>query len=251
MLALQVAEEQKMLTRIEQLDPHADLRNKLREVAASRDDSWAGIPMPLEGEQLCVEPRYPGAGLWNSLGEEQASDAGPVPLERRFKQRNAFHCSRKKMDVYVLEKHDGRVTFHWQPMVHHLRQDMHTMGCSEAWGIEQEGKAIQLLGTLLRHHAFKHYLLSGMFLETSKRSGLTYLFRKLKPTVVITPNKGNHLRVLCALCMHPIGYYRDTWAGAMCPTDDVVAHLQMMRGDEAMFWKRSQQHPAWSPLAGL
>jgi hypothetical protein len=51
--------------------------------------------------------------------------------------------------------------------------------------------------------------------------------------------------------MHPIAYYHGSWAGAMCPTDDVIAHLSLMRGDEAMFWKRSTQHPAYRPEAGL
>lgn len=51
--------------------------------------------------------------------------------------------------------------------------------------------------------------------------------------------------------MHPIAYYADSWAGAMCPTDDVIAHLMMMRGDEAMLWKRCNHHPAWHPGAGL
>jgi hypothetical protein len=57
--------------------------------------------------------------------------------------------------------------------------------------------------------------------------------------------------VLAALCQHPIGYYEGTWAGSMCPTDDVVAMLMLMRGDEPMFWKRSNQHPPWAPEAGL
>lgn len=40
-------------------------------------------------------------------------------------------------------------------------------------------------------------------------------------------------------------------AGAMCPTDDVIAHLSLMRGDEKMFWRRCNQHPAYRPEAGL
>jgi hypothetical protein len=51
--------------------------------------------------------------------------------------------------------------------------------------------------------------------------------------------------------MHPIGYYRGTWAGAMAPTDDVIAHLMMMRADEHMYWRRAKQHPAWDPLCGV
>lgn len=40
-------------------------------------------------------------------------------------------------------------------------------------------------------------------------------------------------------------------AGAMCPTDDVIAHLMLMRGDEVDFWHRSNQHPAHRHEAGL
>ena len=121
-----------------------------------------------------------------------------------------------------------------------------------AWGIEQEAVAINTLAGLLSHHAFKTYMLTGAFLESSKKSGITYMFRKLRPTVAMRADKGHDLiRVLCALCMHPIGYYDDSWAGAMTPTDDVIAHLMLMRGDEHMFWKRCNQHAAYRPESGL
>jgi hypothetical protein len=78
-----------------------------------------------------------------------------------------------------------------------------------------------------------------MFLETSRRSGVSYLFRRLKPTLAIKDG-----RALCALCLHPIGYYEGTWSGAMCPTDDIIAHLMLARGDEAMFGAgRTRFHP--------
>ena len=109
---------------------------------------------------------------------------------------------------------------------------------------------MQTLGTMLQHRAFKHYLLTGMFLETSARSGVTYLFRRLRPTIAITTKTGD-ARVLATLCMHPIGYYEETWAGAMTPTDDVIAHLALMRGDERLFWSRCNQHPAWAPQSGI
>ena len=56
---------------------------------------------------------------------------------------------------------------------------------------------------------------------------------------------------LCALCLHPIGYYGDTWAGVMCPTDEVIAHLLMMRGSEEKFWANANQHPLERPAAGV
>jgi hypothetical protein len=150
----------------------------------------------------------------------------------------------------VFEK-DGKVD--WMPIVgtgNKLTMEISTLGCSFAWGIEQESNALKLLGTLVRHVAFKQYLLTGMFLETSKRSGVHYLFRKLRPTVAIHERQGR-LAIMAALCMHPIAYYSGSWAGAMCPTDDVIAHLMLMRGDEAMFWRRCNQHAAHQPEAGL
>ena len=59
------------------------------------------------------------------------------------------------------------------------------------------------------------------------------------------------VRILACLCMHTIGYYRDTWAGALCPTDDVIAHLILCRGDERLYWSRCNQHAPGRPEAGL
>jgi hypothetical protein len=79
---------------------------------------------------------------------------------------------------------------------------------------------------------------------------VTYLFRKGKPTIALHQSEaGTHL--LCALCLHPIGYYGDTWAGVMCPTDEVIAHLLMMRGSEEKFWANANQHPLDHPAAGV
>lgn len=141
-----------------------------------------------------------------------------------------------------------------EPAFHHIAMDLQTLGCADVWGIEQETNALALLQSMLRPRSFRQYLLTGMFLETSQRSGVTYLFRRLKPTVACAPDRkrGNDgMRVLACLCMHPIAYYAGSWAGAMCPTDDVVAHLSLMRADEHMFWKRCNQHPPYRPEAGL
>lgn len=230
---------------LEQFDGFAPLRNGLRKIAAERED-WAGIPMPLEHERLVIEPRYP-------MGKElSAIGAPPEPLPDDATIRNVFHSGKTGCDIVIFEK-GGKIDWGQIPKVNHFAMDLHTLGCSLAWGIEQESRAVQLLGTLIRHHAFKQYLLTGMFMETSKRSGLTYVFRKLRPTVVIDIRNHNQdsTRILCALCMHPIAYYQDTWAGAMCPTDDVIAHLMLMRGDEHMYWRRCNQHAPYRPEAGL
>lgn len=235
---------------LEELDSHAALRNGLLRVSQDQN-YWAGIPMPLgEDNPLVVEPKYPKATELTALFGPKYE---PVPDGVTF--RNEFYSTRWRCRIGIWEE-DGKIVHGKIPAVHSLDQQISTLGASVAWGIEQEAKALQLLATLLPHHAFKHYLLTGSFLETSTRSGITYMFRKLRPTVAIT-SRDEHgepereCRILCTLCLHPIAYYSNSWAGAMCPTDDVIAHLMLMRGDEPMFWRRANQHPAGRPESGL
>lgn len=236
---------------LERFDGMAGLRNGLRKIAHARRE-WAGIPMCLDSHDLIVEPAYPNATALmepmrpiDTNSDEEAIDTSEIKL------RNQFWSSHHRRYVVIYEK-DGKV-------LHGLTAEgpqqvskmIHTLGASDAWGIEQEKNAVDTLGSLLRHRQFKQYLLTGMFLERSTRSGVHYLFRRLRPTVAITENGTRGLRTLCALCLHPIGYYAESWAGAMTPTDDVIAHLMLMRGDEHMFWRRANQHPAWDPNAGI
>lgn len=208
--------------------------------------------MPIEGMKLVIEPSYPNA---KEIAEIGAPKDDPCDLEGVV-HRNTFYSTRSRCDVYVFEepRAGGRVRHGLVPAFHSMRHIISTLGASDAWGVEQESKAVELLATLVSHRQMRHYLLTGMFLERSKRSGLTYLFRRLRPTVVINArgeDDGKQARIMCALCMHPIAYYSDSWAGAMCPTDDVVAHLMMMRGDEPMLWRRANQHAPHRPEAGL
>ena len=227
---------------LESLDAFAETRNRLR-FMAEHVGEWAGIPIGIDGEELVIEPSYKFAKvLAKKEPETRLEDEG-------IRIRNTFWSTRRSCQIMVYEK-DGKIDWSFNPGVHHFDHDLRTLVCSFAWGIEQESNALNLLGTLVRHHTFKMYLLTGMFLESSPRSGVTYMFRKLKPTVALVKRKGK-MRILTTLCMHPIAYYAGTWAGAMCPTDDVIAHLMMMRADEPMFWRRSNQHPAYRPEAGL
>lgn len=214
---------------------------------AEERNQWAGIPMPIKGERLVIEPTYPNGSALAAIGAEK-EDALPEGL----KMRNVFYSHHARCDVYIWHEPDGQLRHGFVGAFHGLKHQLHTLGASYAWGIEQEHNALQLLATLVRHDQLKMYLLTGAFLETSKRSRLTYMFRKLRPTVVIdAKDKSKAAQIMCTLCMHPIGYYAESWAGAMCPTDDVIAHLMLMRGDEHMLWRRSNQHPPHRPEAGL
>lgn len=223
----------------------AGMRNGLRRLAADRKE-WAGIPLPLDGSPLVIEPSYPHADAIMGIGRP---DDPPEP-EAGIVQRNVFWSWHRRSDVVVWER-DGKIE--WGMLrtgMPAATMALATLGAADAWGVEQEGAAVDLLGGLLRHRQFKQYLMTGMFLERSRRSGLSYLFRRLRPTLVLSTRR-EPVRILCALCLHPIGYYAGSWAGAMTPTDEVVAHLTLMRGDEPMFWRRSNQHPPWRPEAGV
>lgn len=232
------------LDTLEAVDSHAHLRNALRMMAKLKDE-WAGIPMPITDQPLVIEPTYPYAKEIAMIGQTEKPDEKPPG----YKLRNVFWSTHRRSDIIVWNEYE-KVICGLNPGLHHFDQDLQTLGASLAWGIEQEARALQLLATLLPHHPFKQYLLTGMFIERSPRSEVAYAFRKLRPTVAIrTTDRG--VRILCTMCMHPIGYYAGSWAGAMCPTDDVIAHLMLMRGDEPMFWRWSNQHPAFRPEAGL
>ncbi len=226
------------------LDSHSDLRNGIRKIAELRGD-WAGIPMPLEGQRLIIEPKFPNGKGLSEIGspEEVVQDNGEI-------MRNSFWSTQQRREILVWQNADGSIEWGAVGCGHHFDYDLHTLMCSQAWGIEQESNAVKTLAALVNHHQFRQYMLTGMFIETSKRSGVSYMFRRLKPTVAIKEVNGA-MKILCALCLHPIAYYAGSWAGAMCPTDDVLAHLMLMRGDEPSFWKQSNQHPAWKPEAGL
>jgi hypothetical protein len=208
--------------------------------------------MPLEGERLVIEPRYPNAqalmAMCGGRDREEAQERDPDLVGARV--RNTFYSMFKQSEISVIEKADGSITWGLTPAMHHLQFSLQTLGCSDAWGLEQESKALELLGELVEHRKFKQYLLTGSFLERSKRSGVYYFFRRLKPTVAIRTH-GTRMEIMCALCLHPIGLYQGTWSGVMCPTDDVIAHLQLMRGDEHLLWRKANQHPSWLPQAGI
>lgn len=226
---------------LERFDGCAETRNKLRALAA-KADQWAGLPMDIDDADLVIHPSY-------SFAKVYAKPKLPAP-DDGSKIRNVFYSTHKRCDIATWTDAAGKVQWGLTPRIHHFAYDIQTMGCSIAWGIQQESEALQLLANLIPHHAFKKYLLTGMFLETSERSGVTYCFRRLKPTVAIKEHNGE-MRIITALCAHPIAYYSGSWAGAMCPTDDVVAHLMFMRGDEALYWRRCNQHRAGLPEAGL
>ncbi len=196
---------------------------------------WAGIPMPLPDHRLITEKNYP-----YKFDEFYKKE----PVDETTTLVNSWWNERLRCRIYVGRENGKSAAY---PDTHNaVSMVLGTMMCSDVWPLEAESKAIHKLAELIRHNMFRCYMLTGCFLETSPRSGVTYMFRKSRPTLAI---RGD--RVLAGLCLHPVGYYDGTWAGCMVPTDEVIAHLVLMRGDEHHFWKQANQHPAHHPASGL
>lgn len=166
---------------------------------------------------------------------------------------NSWWCDRLMAEVMIIRNEHGKL----EHLVRYegrggrlVRKIIDNLALTNAWLFEAEIKAQAKLKAMIKPHLFEAYVMTGTFLETSKRSGVTYLFRRLRPTIACTGRSGE-MRILCALCLHPIGYYQDTNAGVMVPTDDVIAHLVYMRGDEHAFWKQANQHQPNHPNAVL
>lgn len=217
---------------------------------------WCGTPMPVEGLRLDVEDRNPYAGQIQALqavvdGDAPSCACAPDAMDAQVV--NAWYSRALRREVIVCRRADGRSFAVLGE--HDTSQKFNALvGCmrvSSVWSVAAEAAACARLAALLPKHLMKSYMLAGSFVETSRRSGVTYIFRRCRPTLATRPGPGGEMRFLAALCLHPIGYYAGTWAGSMAPTDEVVAHLLLMRGDERLFWRRANQHGPESPLAGL
>lgn len=197
--------------------------------------------MPVQGQKLVVDPSHPSAALFNRRQEPAES------LD--FEIVNAWWSRRRQGTVALMRETDGSTTWAVLTDRDRLKMSLDTLAMASVWSEEAEETAMESLRRHLDPHRFRCYRMTGQFLETSRRSGVSYLFRRLRPTLALVERDGE-LRVLAALCLHPLAYYEDTWGGAMVPTDDVLAHLLLMRGDERLYWRRANQHAWGRPEAG-
>lgn len=216
---------------------------RLSQHIAHQAGEWAGIPTPIDGERMVVEDRHRLKNYCDQQQENGQSDELVL---------NTWRLSNKRQTVYVWKRptSGSKVAIISDGSV--FSKDFKTAACAVAWSMRAERQALRFLQNLISPYAYKTYTMTGMFIEQSKRSGVYYMFRRLRPTVAARPTRDEKdMRILAALCLHPVGYYARTWAGALCPTDDVISHLLMMRGDEKLYWKRANQIAPEAPEAGI
>jgi hypothetical protein len=234
----------------------AEVGKRLNALATSEGE-WSGIPTLLPGLTLSLVDDHPWAdrlaGAQTIVDENEPKETVTCTEDDlKWQVVNAWYSRKEQRTILIITDGEKFEIMRSSKHDHVRRLDLafNTFKAHEAWLVETEMIAQQKLMTLIKPHLFNAYFLTGMFVETSKRSRLTYVFRRLRPTIVISW-KGGKGEPICTLCLHPIGYYDDSFAGSMCPTDEVIAHLMLMRGDEHLYWKRANQHEPWRPESGL
>lgn len=230
--------------------------------AAIEKGEWAGAPMIAEGVPLVLEKRYPFQGLAGMYNGEHYRtgrqyhhakndpEDDQKPADGRLV--NKWYCRRRDMDVHVWRLKSGKTLCTTQPRcIDRYEILFRTLTTYMTLRHEAEEVAARLLQTMITEAQWKCYVLTGMFLESSPRSGGVYIFRKGRPTIAMRLNSVRNLYPACAMCMHPIGFYEGTWMGVMAPSDEVIAHLLTMRADEPGLWRKANQHPIWNVEAGI
>lgn len=221
-------------------------RNALERMADEVSE-YAGIPFPMPGIGMNLHRRHRLRDVWNEITEARLGEHPVLAY---------WDCRRLGVRVFVTEPRPGRRSFiSWDIDKLTLQRAINTLLCSDAWDFEAETKALQKLYDLVGLRKWQQYLLTGGFVESSARSNVRYWFRRGRPTLALRDfvdrDGTEDARCLAALCHHPIGYYQESHAGALCPTDDVIAHLLLMRSDERRFWAVSNQHPAGTPESAI
>lgn len=227
------------------------------------DQGWPyGVPLPSIGpstNRLVIAKRAPFGDRTVPILSMPEMNGDYVPRELREEKKvkliNTWF-NRMGEIVAIVEEDDGkRRAFYLgnNPIAGRLTMLLETIGTRLGAVLPRsEARAMVNLADRLTEPQADSYVLNECFLETSPRSHVHYLFRKGKPTIAMGKSKetGN-IKFLAALCLHPLAYYEDTFCGSMAPSDDVLAHLLLMRADEHRFWKESNQHPLWDPRSGV
>jgi len=184
-------------------------------------------------ESLEAEPEHDAPSVinrWETRPKGRTGDYGQVEVIRLPNGKSVFRI------VLI------------SALAERLLMSFHSFSNREYQRLRAENRALRVLRRLVGKRRYELYRLTDKIVEFG-RSGVVYIIRKNLPTLAL--RNGPHPRLLAALCLHPLGYYEGSFAGALVPTDDVVAHLIMIRTDEHAFWKKANQHQPPDPRAGI
>lgn len=220
-----------------------------------------GCPMPSATDQEHALIVAKGAPLHNGRGRVSfARERIHIDTEETCNEcdypQDLYRYEGKQITTSFY-RYKGKIEKLEEPMAHwRLKMLMDTL-MVRAGSVDPNAElvAISTLRTKITEGQWSSYILSGAFPEKSMRSGVTYILRKGLPTLAVTekplPDGKTQRKFLTALCLHPMAYYEETFAGSQPPTDEIIGHLMMIRADEHRFWKKSGQHPLEDIRAGV
>jgi hypothetical protein len=223
----------------------------------------SGVPIPIvrrdgnEAPDLVMAAGVPLAELFHMNQAQRRAERTELEgnlLRSHLRVRNSWHMLGDQT-VAVIETEKGPMALPHYDAGMRLRKLItgHQVRFHAHQRAEAEMKALESLRARISESQFDSYVLSGIFPERSPRSDVWYFFRKGYPTLAVSfhGQHGEDGKVLCALCLHPMGYYQGTHVGLMIPTDEVIAHLLLMRADERKFWAKSGQWRAEDTRSGI
>jgi len=230
-----------------------DMKTTMDEVAVEHGiEGGLAMPHMVDGElknRLVLAGSAPLRLTRAALGSEYAQELHRDGL----RVRNTWERLGDRT-VVVVDTEKGTTAFWLTHAGQRLRKILDDMGIRSGvlMTADAELKALASLKEKITAHQYNLYVISGSFLERSKRSDISYMFRKGRPTLAISCHgRDNDSSVIAALCFHPYGYYDGSHVGVLVPTDEVITALLMMRGDEHKFWGKSGQWHASDPRSGI
>lgn len=234
-----------------------EIQNHLNEVARTKYGIEYGVTLPPINDIHRKMILGRGVPLRHLVNDDRTEFEGELLRQNiNLRTRNSWNMLGDQT-IVVIETEEGPMAL---PRYHagtRLRKMMDAMDLrfNSQQTAEAEFRAMDSLKKRINNNQWESYVLNGIFPELSKRSDIHYFFRKGYPTLATSFHSGvkdnSQGRVLAALCLHPMGYYDGSHVGVMCPTDEVICALLMMRGDEYGFWKNSGQWSAVDPRSGL
>jgi hypothetical protein len=233
-----------------------DLQNAINQLALENQGTEYGLPLP--SLSAMDRPMVVAKGVpLRHVIEQSARTELEEELSHKIKVRNSW-SKLGDAEIAIIETEEGpfalpRYHAGWR-LQKLLDTSMIRSGTTQT--AEAELRAMDSLKLRINKRQWESYVLSGMFPERSEKSDLHYFFRKGYPTIVASYHEGikpgfQEGHVLACLCLHPIGYYQQTYCGLMCPTDEVICHLLLMRADERKYWSQCGQWSAHDPRSGI
>lgn len=233
-----------------------DLQNAINQLALEKLGTEYGLPLPSMYAMNRQMVMAKGVPLRHVI-ERPARTELEESLAGKIKVRNSW-SKLGDAEIAIVETEEGPFAF---PRYHagwRLQKLLDTSflrsGTSQT--AEAELRAMESLKQRINNRQWESYILSGIFPEKSERSDIHYFFRKGYPTIAASYHEGikpgyDQGHILACLCLHPIGYYQGSYCGMMCPTDEVICHLLLMRSDERKYWSQCGQWSASDPRSGI